>query len=330
MAKTLKEVLLQSGLTEEQIAAIDAQALAKGDTYYATVEKGAEEKERLATEAAVKAEADRKAAEAKEIAAKAAQEAAELAQRSTDDFWKQTYNPGVAAWEAERTKLAKAAADAAAEAAFYKTQRTTYLDTLGIKPEDAPAFTPPAPVAVVPPVTPGTPTFTINDAKNEIGTALGTVANIQWEYQTLYGSPMPISPTALLAQAEANKFKDPATYANQIWKFSEKRAELAKAKYQAELDAAAKVASDAKEAEWKTKMETREAEIAAERKKIAEGQGNNPDVKLPPGSAKFSELRRAQEAGQRKDPTRMTQAERRQVTSDNIHKAIEERQQQVA
>jgi hypothetical protein len=327
---TLAEVLLKSGWTQEQIDALDAKAKT-GLTDWATgIETSAAEKERLATEAAVKAEADRKTAEAQAAAAKTAQEAAELAQRSTDDFWKQTYNPGVAAWEAERTKLAKAAADKAAEAAFYKTQRTSYLDTLGIKPEDAPVFTPAAPVVVVPPVTPGTPTFTINDAKNEIGTALGTVANIQWEYQTLYGSPMPISPTALLAQAEANKFKDPATYANQLWKFSEKRAEIAKAKYQSELDAAAKVASDAKDAEWKAKSDAREAEIAAQMRKIAEGQGSNGDVKTPPGSAKFSELQRQQKSGERKDPTRMTLAERRQTSLDNIHKAVEERQQQVA
>jgi hypothetical protein len=320
----LADVLKQSGLTDEQIAAIDAKALAAADTYVSKVEKDAQD-------LAVKAEADRKAKEVDAAAAKTAQEAAELQKRSVDEFWTNTYNPGIAAWEVERTKLAKAAADAAAEAAFYKTQRETYLKELNIDPSNAPAFAAPTPVpAADQNRTPGTPTFTIDDVRNEMGTALGTVANIQWEYQTLYGRPMPISPTDLLRQAEANKFKDPATYASQIFKFAEKREEIRQTAAKAHDDEIAKNAAEAKETEWKAKLDAREIEIAAEKKKLAEGAGSNPDVKLPPGSSKFADLQRATKAGERPDPTKLTPQERRQSTFDNIHKALEERQAVVA
>jgi hypothetical protein len=332
MPKTLREVLLQSGLTEEQIDTIDAKALAAGDSYYTTVETAAAEKERLASEAAVKAGADRKAAEAQAVAAKAAQDAAELSNRSVKDFWDNTYNPGVAAWEAERVKLAKAASDAAAEAAFYKAQREGYLGTLGIKPEDAPVFTPAAPVnpAVDPNKTPGTPTFTINDVRDQLGTSLGTVANIQWEYQTLYGKPMPISPTELLRQSEANKFKDPATYANTLFKFAEKREEMRQAEAKAHDEGIAAAARADEKAKHDADVKRLQDEFAAKERLRAEQHSNNPDVRQAPGSAKFSDLQRATKAGERPDPTKMSQAERRALTSANIHKAIEERQTAVA
>lgn len=329
---TLAEVLKNSGWSQAQIDALDAQAMKGLGDYVSGIEQTAAQKEKAASELAVKAEADRKAQEAAVVAAKAAQDAAELQNRSVKDFWDNTYNPGLAAWEAERTKLAKAAMDAAAEAAYYKAQRTTLVDTLGIKPEDAPVFTPPV-AAVVPPAakTPGTPTFTIDEVRNELGTSLGTVANIQWEYRNLYGGKeMPISPTELLRQAEANKFKDPATYANQIFKFAEKREEMRQAAAKAHDDSIAAAAVAEREAKYKEETDKLKAEFAAKERLRAEQAGSNPDTKLPPGSAKFADLRRAQAQGERKDPTKMTPQERRQTTLDNIHKALEDRQAVVA
>jgi hypothetical protein len=327
---TLAEVLKNSGWSQAQIDALDAQAMKGLGDYVSGIEQTAAQKEKAASELAVKAEADRKAQEAAVVAAKAAQEAAELQNRSVKDFWDNTYNPGLAAWEAEKAKLSKAAMDAAAEAAYYKAQRTTLVDTLGIKPEDAPVFTPPV---AAPPVakTPGTPTFTIDEVRNELGTSLGTVANIQWEYRNLYGGKeMPISPTELLRQAEANKFKDPATYANQIFKFAEKREEMRQAAAKAHDDEVAAAAVAEREAKYKEETDKLKAEFAAKERLRAEQAGSNPDVKLPPGSSKFSDLQRATKAGERPDPLKMTQAERRQTSLNNIHKALEERQQAVA
>ena len=329
---TLAEVLKNSGWSQAQIDALDAQAMKGLGDYVSGIEQTAAQKEKAASELAVKAEADRKAQEAAVVAAKAAQDASELSQRSVKDFWDNTYNPGIAAWETEKARLAKVASDASAEAAFYKAQRESYLGTLNIRPEDAPVFTP---AAVTPPVadpnkTPGTPTFTINDVRDQLGTSLGTVANIQWEYQTLYGRPMPISPTELLRQSEANKFKDPATYASQVFKFAEKREEMRQAESKAHDDAIAASAVAAKDETHKLELKKIQDEFAAKERLRAEQAGNNPDVKLPPGSSKFSDLRRAQQAGERKDPTKMTPQERRQTSMDNIHKALEERQAVVA
>jgi len=329
---TLAEVLLKSGWTQEQIDALDAKARTGLTDYVTGIEQTAAQKEKAAQDLAVKAEADRKAQEAAVVAAKAAQEAAELQNRSVKDFWDNTYNPGIAAAEAEKTRLAKEAADAKAEAAFYKAQRESYLGTLNIKPEDAPVFTPPAATipAVDPNKTPGTPTFTINQVRDELGNSLGTVANIQWEYRNLYGREMPISPTELLRQSEANKFKDPATYANSIFKFAEKREEIRQAEAKAHDDAIAAAAVAAKDESHKLELKKITDEFSAKERLRAEQAGSNPDTKLPPGSSKFSDLRRAQQAGERKDPTKMTPQERRQTTLDNIHKALEERQAVVA
>ena len=327
---TLAEVLKNSGWSQAQIDALDAQAMKGLGDYVSGIEQTAAQKEKAAQDLAIKAEADRKAQEAAVVAAKAAQEAAELQKRSVDEFWRDTYNPGIAAAEAEKTRLAKEAADAKAEAAFYKAQRESYLGTLNIKPEDAPVFTPPV---ATPPVakTPGTPTFTIDEVRNELGTSLGTVANIQWEYRNLYGGKeMPISPTELLRQAEANKFKDPATYANQIFKFAEKREEMRQAAAKAHDDSIAAAAVAEREAKYKEETDKLKAEFAAKERLRAEQAGSNPDVKLPPGSSKFSDLQRATKAGERPDPLKMTQAERRQTSLNNIHKALEERQQAVA
>jgi hypothetical protein len=329
---TLAEVLLKSGWTQEQIDALDAKARTGLTDYVTGIEQTAAQKEKAASELAVKAEADRKAQEAAVVAAKTALEAAELQNRSVKDFWDNTYNPGIAAAEAEKTRLAKEAADAKAEAAFYKAQRESYLGTLNIKPEDAPVFTPPAATipAVDPNKTPGTPTFTINQVRDELGNSLGTVANIQWEYRNLYGREMPISPTELLRQSEANKFKDPATYANSIFKFAEKREEIRQAEAKAHDDAIAAAAVAAKDESHKLELKKITDEFSAKERLRAEQAGSNPDTKLPPGSSKFSDLRRAQQAGERKDPTKMTPQERRQTSLDNIHKALEERQAVVA
>jgi hypothetical protein len=326
---TLAEVLLKSGWTQEQIDALDAKARTGLTDYVTGIEQTAAQKEKAASELAVKAEADRKAQEEALVEANKAKAAAEAAERGWADFRDNTYNPGLAAWEEERKKLAKAATDAAAEAAWYKTQHSSLKD-LGFVPADAPVFTP-APLPVVDPnKTPGTPTFTINEVRDQLGNSLGTVANIQWEYRNLYGREMPISPTELLRQAEANKYKDPATYANSIFKFSEKREEIRQAEAKAHDDAIAAAAVAAKDESHKLELKKIQDEFSAKERLRAEQAGSNPDTKLPPGSSKFSDLRRAQQAGERKDPTKMTPQERRQTSLDNIHKALEERQAVVA
>jgi hypothetical protein len=313
---TLAEVLKKSGWTDEQIAALDAKAMSGLTDYVNTAEQ-----------AAVKAETDRKAAEASEVAAKAAQEAAELQKRSVDEFWKDTYNPGMAAWEKERQELAKKASDAEAKAAYYEKQRESYLGTLGIKPEDAPTFVPPVNNTVVDPnKTPGTPTFVEpNVIVGRIGDGMNTINDIMYKHQVLYNKPLPIPPSQLIANADALKLS-PMEYAARTFKFAEKEAEMRQAEAKAHDDAIAAAAVAASEVKYKEETDRLKAEFNAKEKLRAEQGGSNPDVKLPPGSARFADLQRATKAGERPDPLKMTPQERKQTTLNNIHKALEERE----
>jgi hypothetical protein len=324
---TIAEVLRQSGVPQETIDALDAKIVSGFNTVLTT----ASQAEASAAAAATKAEADRKLAEEQAAAAKAAQDAAELSKRSVDEFWQNTYNPGIASWEKERAALAKAASDAAAEAAFYKTQRESYLKTLNIDPATAPVFTAPAPTTPPPEKTPGTPTFVDpNVVVSRVGDGMYSIMNIMHEYSTLYnGQQLPISPSELIKQADAQKLS-PMDYAARTFKFAEKKEEIRQAAakaHDAEIAAKAVAAND--EAH-KAEVKRIQDEFNAKEKLRAEQGGNNPDVKLPPGSSKFADLQRATKAGERKDPTRMTPQERHQITRDTIHKAIEEREQAVA
>ena len=323
---TLGEVLKKSGWTQEQIDALDAKAVSGLNTVLTT----ASDAETEAAAKLAKAEADRVAAEKSAAEAKAAQEEAELKNRSVKDFWDNTYNPGIAAWEKERAELARKAADAQAETAFYKAQRES-LKAAGIVTADAPVFVPPAAVAVDPTKTPGTPTFVDpNVVVSRVGDGMYNVMNIMHEYSTLYdGQQLPISPSELIKQADALKLS-PMDYAARTFKFAEKKEERRIAAVKAHDDEVAAKATSASDEAHKAEIKRIQDEFNAKEKLRAEQGGSNPDVKLPPGSSKFADLQRATKAGERKDPTRMTPQERRQVTLDNIHKAVEERQQAVA
>jgi hypothetical protein len=156
-----------------------------------------------------------------------------------------------------------------------------------------------------------------------------TIQDIGWKYQQLYGTPIPVSPSELVAKADAIKLS-PMEYAARTFRFAEKEAEHRAAeakKHDDEIAAASRTTADA---EWKAKLDAREAEFAAQERKRSEQLSSNPDTKLPPGSAKYTELKRAVSQGERPDPTKMTPNERRQLTLNNIHKAIEERESVVA
>ncbi len=332
---TLGEVLKKSGWTQEQIDALDAKAVSGLNSVLTTAsdaEATASQKQQEAATAAAKAEADRRAAEKSATDAKAAQDAAELSQRTVKEFWDNTYNPGIAAWEKERAALAKKAADAEAETAFYKTQRES-LKAAGIITADAPVFTPPA---VVPPVvdptkTPGTPTFVDpNVVVSRVGDGMYGVMNIMHKYSTLHnGQPLPISPSQLIQEADRLKLS-PMDYAARTFKFAEKEAEAAAAAAKAHDDAIAAAAVASTDEAHKAEIKKLQDDFNAKEKLRAEQGGNNPDVRVPPGSSKFADLQRATKAGERPDPTKMTAEQRRQVTLSNIHKEIEERQTAVA
>lgn len=338
---TVREILRQSGLSEAAIDALDAKAMSAFNGVLTTAETSRLE----AQQAAQKAEADRQAAAAAAAqaekdrqAAKAAQDAAELAQRSNIDFYEQSIVPGLTGWEAEKKVLETKAANEAALAAFYKAQNEGARGA-GFVPQDAPVFTPPAApprdnntgryVAGAPGGTPGSPTYMDpNQVASRIGDVAGTLSDIQWKYQTLHGKPLPMAPSELIRQADAQKLS-PMDFAARTFGFAQRERELQE---QATKDREAAVAAAAiaeKEKEWKAEKDKMIADQVAKDKKIAESGGSNPDVRTPPGSSRFAEVARAVKEGTLPDPLKMTDAQRRAATRQQIHSEIAERESAV-
>ena len=337
-APSLAEVLKSSGWTQEQIDALDAKAQSGLTNYVSNVYQTADQKQQEAATLAAKAEADKKIAVESSEAARAAQEKAELESRSTKEFWDNTYNPGVAAWETERQKLLQDKINADAMTAFLKAQNEG-AKAAGFIPSDAPVYTPAATttttngtrdgqgrfVAGQQGGTPGSPTFTADDIRSGFGTMLGDIPNIQWEHQNLYGKPMPISPTEIVKQAEALKLS-PSEYASRTFKFAERRVELANQAKEAEKQ---KIIEEA-QAPMKAQIEAEKAAaakaVADNDKKWAEKIGNNPDVRIAQPS-RFADVTRAVKAGERPDPTKMNEAARRKATHQAIMSEISEAHQ---
>lgn len=339
---TIQEALRQSGFTQEQIDALDAKSLNNFGTMLTT----AENDKKAAADAVTKANAD--FAAAKEAVAKAEKERAdataerekaELQYRSNVEFYDTKVVPGLTGWDEEKLKLENARVKAEAEAAFYRTQAEA-AKTGGFIPTDAPGYVPPQNdpkrdgtgryVTGADGGTPGSPTY-MDPVKlaAQFSDKAATLSNIEWKYRKLYNDVMPIAPSQLIAEADAQKLS-PDAYAEKRFGFVARETEL-NATRQREHEA--KIASDsaaARDAEWKTKFEAREAEVAADKKKMAESGGNNPDVRLPSGSAKYAEIKRAVEVGERPNPLKMTDAQRRAATRQAIHSEIQEREGAVA
>lgn len=311
---TVNEILKQTGLTDEQIAALDAKVL----TSFGAVLTTAESQNQAASEAAKKADADRQAAIA-------AQNAAELAQRSNVDFYEQKIVPGLTGWEAEQKRLLSESANSKALAEFYKAQNEG-ARTAGFLPADAPQFAPPAtPPGTFVPGSSGSPEFKPAEELRKIGMDLGqmtgTLQDIQWKHHQLFGVPLPISPTQLVQEAEAQKLST-VDYAKRRfgWDAREQQLQAESAKKHDEEIAAAAVA--ARTTEWEAEKKRMQEDSDKKIKELTEGRSNNPDVHAAPGSSQFAEVARAVKEGTRPDPLKMTDAQRRSATRQVIHEEI--------
>jgi hypothetical protein len=328
---TVKEILKQTGLTDDQITALDAKVV----NAFGGVLTTAEQEHAAAQQAAAKAEQERAAAqtaaekaEQDRVAALAAQEAAEVAKRANAEFYDQSIAPALNNWGTEKSNLE-------AQVAYYKAQNEG-ARAAGFIPAEAPGFQAPAAapgngqgrdaqgryVPNAPGGTPGSPTFTMEDVKKGLGSVLGTVTDIQWKYQSLYGKPMPISPTELIRQAESVKL-DPAAYAARNFKFAEKEAEMARAAAE-EHDAKIKTETAAAyEAKLVEAEKAKEEAVKATDRKWAEKIGSNPDVRIAQPS-RFADVARAVRANERPDPLSLNEQQRRQATSQAIRQEISE------
>lgn len=334
---TVNEILKASGFTDEQIAALDARAITAFNGVLTTADQ-ASQAGKTAQEEAVRLAAvaadSKKQADIAAQQATAAREAAELAQRSNVEFYETKIIPGLTGWEEDQRKLQSEKANAEALAAFYKAQNES-ARTAGFVPAEAPVFTPSAVtvpnrdnngryVPSAPGATPGSPTFTVDDVRNGLGREIGTISDIQWKHQQLYGKPMPIAPTELVRQAEAMKL-DPTAYAARTFNFAQREQEIAQQAKEAHESSIRAEEAAKQKADYDQKLKAQQDEWAAKERKFAESAGNNPDVRTPPGSSKFAEVQKAVREGVRPDPLKMSDADRRAATRNAIHSEIADR-----
>lgn len=261
-APTVAEVLKSAGLDDAAIAALDAKALAGFTNVLSTAEQE--------------------------------RSAAELAQRAANQFYEETITPALNEWGTKEANLA-------AERDYYKT--------LALKAKDG-GF-----VAEVPPfnggeqqrgeggkfvpnsnAVPGSPNF--QEFENKVAGAIGNLADLQWKYRTLYGKEMPDSPTALGAEAGAQKMSM-ADWAAKKYGFADKQAAIEKEAKDKEREAIRKEAIDERD------------------KYYAERQGSNPMLRQGEAS-RYTEIRKAVTEGKREDPLKMTRDQRHAATAAAI------------
>lgn len=338
---TVQEVLAQSGFTKEQIDALTKEQLKPFETLLTE-----------STNARVKAEADMKAAqeavakaEAERRAAADALDRVQLEGRSNVDFYESKIVPGLTGWQNEKNDLASKLANAEAMAAFYRTQNEKARES-GFVGTDAPTFMPPAAPPPDPrqpardgsgryvPGSSGSPVFEggfdPEAFKREAADATIELENLRWKYGQLYGgAPMPMAPSALIQQANAQKMSV-SDYAAKIFNFAGKEQEIAATNAKAHDDKIAADAVAAKTSEYEAEIKKIRDEYAAKERQRIEGGGNNPDLRTPPGAAKFTDVRKAVAEGTRPDPLKMTDAERRVATRRQIHSEVSERELQGA
>jgi hypothetical protein len=187
--KTVAEVLKETGLTDEQISALDPKLVTGVTTILSTAQQ--------------------------------AQEKAELAQRATNEKFETEISPALDAWANDKAALA--AKMAAYDAALKAAEEGGFKIPDILKAPIAAAVTPPrtADGKFVAGST-GSPEF-VQGLKNEVGAAFGFVADTTWKYRTLYGTEMPDSPTTIIREATAQRL-DPAVYAAKKYDFAGKEA----------------------------------------------------------------------------------------------------------
>ena len=224
---------------------------------------------------------------------------AESQKISVDKFWKETYAPGISQWESEKADLAKRIAATEARNAALETERRVLAeqgvitgDSMG-QPRDngTGRFT-----------TPGTPAFSgdANDIVSRVATGVGSILDITHKYQQLYGTTLPVNPSALIAEADRAGIS-PMEYANRQFKFAEKERQ----QYEDQIRRDERTKADK---EW------------------SERTGANPDVRQPNGAAGMTAIRKATESGQRQSPLGKSLEDRRAMTRAAVHRDLAERE----
>lgn len=323
---TVHEILKQSGLNDEQIAALDAKAI----TAFTGVLSTAEQERQVAQESATKAEQERQAAvaakeaaEQDRLAATEAREAQELRKRSNDQFYEESIVPALNNWGNEKVQKDS-------ELAFYKTQLEG-AKAAGFVSTEAPAFQPQqaAPardtqgryVAAAPGSTPGSPTFTMEALDQRLGNGISNIGWAMQEYQRLSGGQFLPDSFDKLAEEATNSRLPFRDYVARKYDFAGKQSEIQR-KTAEEHDAKVRQEAAAPyEAKLAEAEKARQKAIEETDRKWAEKIGSNPDVRIGQPS-RFADVSRAVKSGDRPDPLQLNESQRRQATSQAIRQEI--------
>ena len=290
-AKTVEDILRETGFTDEQIKAIDAKAMTALNTYGASANTNLEK--------------------------------AELALRAQREEYDTRIAPALANWADRDTRVST-------ENAAYREFITKMKDSGYLPPEMLAAIpTFGAPAAAAAPGTrgpdgrfvaggntvPGSPgpgpapgpdlTRVHADLQNEMGRAFAFGMDTQWRYRSLFGKEMPDSPTQLIREATQNHM-DPSAWAAKKYDFTGRETAIRAEEQKKHDDAIRKETADAKDREWGEKI------------------SSNPNVRLPQESA-FAQISKARADGKRADPLKMTAEERKVSTHSAIQKEFQER-----
>jgi hypothetical protein len=327
---TVQEMLKQSGLSDEQIAALDAKAIGAFSGVLTVAEQKEQAAQKAHDEAARLAQAAEQAKkESDQAAQQAAQarEAAEIAQRSNSQFYEETIAPALNNWGTEKANLE-------AQAAFYRAQNEA-ARAAGFVPAEAPGFTPQTfqpqsgqpqnvqardsqgrYVAGAPGSTPGSPTF-MEEIDQRLGAGLSNMGWIMQNYQRLNNGQFLPDPIDQLAKEAENARLPIRDYVARKYDFAGKEAAL-RQKAQEDHDAKVRAETAAPyEAKLAEEQALRKKAIEENDRKWAEKIGSNPDVRIAVQS-KFADVARAVKANERPDPLNLTLQQRRQATAQAI------------
>ena len=216
--KTVAEILKETGLTDEQISALDAKVVTGVTTILSTAQQ--------------------------------AQEKAELAQRATNEKFETEISPALDAWAND--KAAYDARIAAYQAALKAAEEGGFKIPEILKAPTAPVTQPRTQDGKFVAGPTGSPEF-VKGLKDEVGNAFAFVADVTWKYRSLYGTEMPDSPTTIIREATSQRL-DPAVYAAKKYDFAGKEAAKKAAEAKAHEDSirADQKAKDDKE--WAEKV----------------------------------------------------------------------------
>jgi len=269
MPKSVADILRESGLTDEQIKAIDSKALTALDGYATQANQSLEK--------------------------------AELTLRAQREEYDKNIAPALANWADRDTALSTKLA--AAETYIAKLRDSGYLPKEIV--DAAPSFGSPSPGATPGTrgadgkfvaganQTPGSPGFVDVEKKlrDELGGAFAFAADTQWKYRTLFGQEMPDSPTTIIREAAQNRMS-PSEWAAKKFNFSGKEQEIQAAKQKQHDESIRKETEDRLNKEWSEKLGNnpnvrlpQESAFSNINKATAEGKRQDP-LKMTPEQRK--------------------------------------------